>query len=236
VTALAVALVTAPATAAAAPVVQIDAVSDSLLGFADTSTDVTWHADQDGTYSVRIGDSGARAAWGDKTYVEQTPRQHTKRTDGSGFDSQQQSRSRTEEQPIALATLPGRTQHDGWLAADDCLAVDRQRRIEGAERHGQGEGRLLPQAFQFAALGVVRAAIVGAPSARSIEAFPVWFAADEDSAVKLVRRLVRHFCRIHGRLRRHQSTFHHPRRQLRPGVTAARLEIALDNRVGSDAS
>ena len=26
---------------------------------------------------VRIGDSGARAAWGDKTYVEQTPRQRT---------------------------------------------------------------------------------------------------------------------------------------------------------------
>ncbi len=40
-----------------APTVAVDSVSDSLLGAADESTDVTWHADQSGAYSVRVGGS-----------------------------------------------------------------------------------------------------------------------------------------------------------------------------------
>src|SRR5215212_765071 len=43
------------AQAAAAATVTIDDVSDTLVGSADTGTDVTWHADGDGTYSVRVG-------------------------------------------------------------------------------------------------------------------------------------------------------------------------------------
>ena len=38
-----------------APDVAIDAVSDTLIGPTDTGTDVTWHADENGTYSVRVG-------------------------------------------------------------------------------------------------------------------------------------------------------------------------------------
>jgi hypothetical protein len=38
-----------------APTVTIDGISDSLLGPADSSTDLTWHASQDGNYSVRVG-------------------------------------------------------------------------------------------------------------------------------------------------------------------------------------
>src|SRR4029453_6569881 len=38
-----------------APNVTVDAVSDTLIGPADTSTDVTWHANEDGAYSVRVG-------------------------------------------------------------------------------------------------------------------------------------------------------------------------------------
>jgi hypothetical protein len=45
-------------TDATAPAVQIDDVSDSLLAAGDTGTDVTWHADEDGTYSVRVGGDG----------------------------------------------------------------------------------------------------------------------------------------------------------------------------------
>ena len=33
----------------------IDAVSDTLIGPDDTGTDVTWHANEDGTYGVRVG-------------------------------------------------------------------------------------------------------------------------------------------------------------------------------------
>jgi hypothetical protein len=54
----AISLLGAPATAGAdttAPVVQVDTVSDSLVGPSDPGTDVTWHADEDGTYSVRVG-------------------------------------------------------------------------------------------------------------------------------------------------------------------------------------
>ena len=46
------------AQAAAAPTVTIDDVSDTILGSADTGTDVTWHADEVGTYSVRVGIPG----------------------------------------------------------------------------------------------------------------------------------------------------------------------------------
>ena len=59
--ALALALLASPAPVAAdttAPVVQIDTVSDPLIGSADASTDVTWHADEGGTYSVRVGGTG----------------------------------------------------------------------------------------------------------------------------------------------------------------------------------
>ena len=38
-----------------APAVTVDSVSDTLIGPSDTGTDVTWHADEDGTYSVRVG-------------------------------------------------------------------------------------------------------------------------------------------------------------------------------------
>jgi Fibronectin type III domain/Calcineurin-like phosphoesterase len=37
------------------PTVAIDSVSDTLIGPSDPNTDVTWHADQDGPYSVRVG-------------------------------------------------------------------------------------------------------------------------------------------------------------------------------------
>ena len=47
-----------------APDVAIDAVSDTLIGPTDTGTDVTWHADENGTYSVRVG--GASCATGDE--------------------------------------------------------------------------------------------------------------------------------------------------------------------------
>ena len=47
-----------------APTVAIDAVSDALVGPTDTGTDVTWHADENGTYSVRVG--GADCATGDE--------------------------------------------------------------------------------------------------------------------------------------------------------------------------
>ena len=38
-----------------APTVAVDSVSDTLIGPSDTSTDVTWHADENGAYSVRVG-------------------------------------------------------------------------------------------------------------------------------------------------------------------------------------
>ena len=38
-----------------APTVAIDNVSDTLIGPGDSGTDVTWHADEDGAYSVRVG-------------------------------------------------------------------------------------------------------------------------------------------------------------------------------------
>lgn len=38
-------------------VVSVDSVSKTLLGPADASTVVTWHADESGTYSVRVGGS-----------------------------------------------------------------------------------------------------------------------------------------------------------------------------------
>ena len=38
-----------------APTVAIDAVSDTLIGPDDPSTDVTWHAGENGTYGVRVG-------------------------------------------------------------------------------------------------------------------------------------------------------------------------------------
>jgi hypothetical protein len=38
-----------------APTVAIDDISDTLIGPGDTGTDVTWHADADGAYSVRVG-------------------------------------------------------------------------------------------------------------------------------------------------------------------------------------
>ena len=38
-----------------APTVAVDNVSDTLIGPTDTGTDVTWHADEDGPYSVRVG-------------------------------------------------------------------------------------------------------------------------------------------------------------------------------------
>ena len=61
-----------------APTVTVDAVSDALLGPSDTGTDVTWHADEDGTYSVRVG--GEDCTTGDE--VESggytgAPAQHT---------------------------------------------------------------------------------------------------------------------------------------------------------------
>ena len=50
------------------PVVTIDSVSKTLLGRADPSTSVTWHADENGAYSVRVGgsdcSSGTRVASG----------------------------------------------------------------------------------------------------------------------------------------------------------------------------
>ena len=51
-------------TDATAPTVAIDSVSDTLIGPTDTGTDVTWHADEDGTYSVRVG--GADCATGNE--------------------------------------------------------------------------------------------------------------------------------------------------------------------------
>ena len=50
-------------TDATAPTVTIDDVSDALLGPLDTGTDVTWHADEDGAFSVRVG--GEDCATGD---------------------------------------------------------------------------------------------------------------------------------------------------------------------------
>src|SRR5687768_1400561 len=41
-----------------APAVTFDAVSDDLIGSTETGADVTWHADEDGTYSVRVGEAG----------------------------------------------------------------------------------------------------------------------------------------------------------------------------------
>jgi DNA-binding transcriptional regulator YdaS (Cro superfamily) len=38
-----------------APTVTIDSVSDVLLNASETSTDVTWHANENGSYSVRVG-------------------------------------------------------------------------------------------------------------------------------------------------------------------------------------
>jgi acid phosphatase type 7 len=38
--------------------VTVDDVSDTLIGPSDTGTDVTWHADEDGAYSVRVGGGG----------------------------------------------------------------------------------------------------------------------------------------------------------------------------------
>ena len=38
-----------------APTVTVDSVSDTLVGSADTGTDVTWHANDGGTYSIRVG-------------------------------------------------------------------------------------------------------------------------------------------------------------------------------------
>jgi hypothetical protein len=38
-----------------APQVAVDSVSKPLLGPADASTDVTWHANENGPYSVRVG-------------------------------------------------------------------------------------------------------------------------------------------------------------------------------------
>src|SRR4029453_10604742 len=61
-----------------APNVTVDNVSDTLIGPADTSTDVTWHASEDGAYSVRVG--GTSCATG--TAVQSgaysgAPAQHT---------------------------------------------------------------------------------------------------------------------------------------------------------------
>ena len=47
-----------------APTVTVDNVSDALIGPTDTGTDVTWHADENGTYSVRVG--GEDCATGDE--------------------------------------------------------------------------------------------------------------------------------------------------------------------------
>ena len=38
-----------------APAWRSTGVSDTLIGPTDTGTDVTWHADENGTYSVRVG-------------------------------------------------------------------------------------------------------------------------------------------------------------------------------------
>src|SRR5439155_19656018 len=38
-----------------APSVTIDSVSDNLIGPGDTSTNVTWHASENGSFSVRVG-------------------------------------------------------------------------------------------------------------------------------------------------------------------------------------
>ena len=38
-----------------APTVTVDSVSDPLIGSADTGTDITWHANDVGTYSIRVG-------------------------------------------------------------------------------------------------------------------------------------------------------------------------------------
>ena len=50
------------------PNVTIDSVSDTLIGPGDQSTIVTWHADQNGDFSVRVGgsdcDSGSQVASG----------------------------------------------------------------------------------------------------------------------------------------------------------------------------
>ena len=38
-----------------APAVTVDSVSDTLIGSGDAGTDVTWHANDVGTYSIRVG-------------------------------------------------------------------------------------------------------------------------------------------------------------------------------------
>src|SRR6185436_16641681 len=38
-----------------APVVTIVSANPAALGFGDTSTDITWHADENGPHSVRLG-------------------------------------------------------------------------------------------------------------------------------------------------------------------------------------
>jgi uncharacterized repeat protein (TIGR01451 family) len=68
-----------------APPVSIGAVSDYLLGASDPSTSLSWHASEDGSYSVRVGGSscatGTEIASGDYT---SSP---SERTSAVGADS-----------------------------------------------------------------------------------------------------------------------------------------------------
>ena len=61
-----------------APAVTVDSVSDNLLDASDESTDVTWHADQNGAYSVRVGgtDCSSGTAIASGTY-DDAPAQRT---------------------------------------------------------------------------------------------------------------------------------------------------------------
>ena len=61
-----------------APAVKVDSVSDTLIGSADTGTDVTWHADEAGTYSVRVGgDSCATGIEVESGHYALPPSRHT---------------------------------------------------------------------------------------------------------------------------------------------------------------
>ena len=101
-----------------APAVAIDAVSDALVGPTDTGTDVTWHADEDGTYSVRVGGAdcatgdevesgsyaGARSGHGDR---EREPARRRARTrSGSAWPTRRATQARETTSVVKDTTAP----------------------------------------------------------------------------------------------------------------------------------
>jgi len=69
-----------------APQVTIDSVSDTLLSPGDTSTDVTWHASENGAFSVRVGGTDCASGTQVDSGSYSAPGQHTTTVDAADLD------------------------------------------------------------------------------------------------------------------------------------------------------